>query len=91
MENSALYNTSHNNEVEDWLKQADELVAEMKIIQAESQKLKLREENVKNEIQELAMRLAEKQAEEVELNTKLQDSDRQFQEKKELLKILVEL
>lgn len=91
MENSALYNTSHNNEVEDWLKQADELVAEMKIIQAESQDLKLREENVKQEIQELAMRLAEKQAEEVELNTKLQDSDRQFQEKKELLKILVEL
>jgi uncharacterized protein involved in exopolysaccharide biosynthesis len=91
MENSALYNTSHNNEGEDWLKQADELVEAMKTIQSELQKLKLREENVKNEIQELTMRLAEKQAEEVELNTKLQDSDRQFQEKKELLKILVEL
>ena len=78
-------------EVENWLNEAEEMIADMKAVQAKSQELKSRGELAKSEIQELTMRLAEKQAEEVEITTKLEENARQFQEKKELLKILVDL
>jgi len=89
MENAVGY--LHQNEADNWLKQAEEMIADMKTIQSASQELETKLLTVRDEIQDLTMRLAEKQAEEAEVSAKIEENARHFQEKKELLKILVEL